>query len=438
MSHRGRILVIEETPRAETGRLWEAIREEGWEVAAVPLARTAAETRSAKPDVVVLDLAGTRGDTERTRYLDAAARMSLMRGAHRIPVVAVETDTRSAPRPIGVAEVIRSPWSVGHVTARIASLARLATLRGEIWRRADTAGRFGVSTPEPETPATIDSHVLVVGAGIRYFTIERALAKKATLVGAFTIETALDYLERQNFDAVVLNLPLDEATEFTELLRRNPDHYCVPVLALTGEADPRLVEAVYDAGATDVILAAEGEAVFAERVEAAMAEHALQIRLKAAHAETRHAAINDTLTGLYVRGFLMDHLESLIGDARDDGGRLSVVAFRILDLADVNAEWGWAGGDQMIRQVGRMIGRLVRGEDLPARIGGDRFAVVLPATDVGDAEIAARRIAGVIETTAFQVGGSTGPVYATLGIGVAEIEPEDTAETLLARAFAEV
>jgi two-component system cell cycle response regulator len=437
MSHRGRILVIEESPRTETGRLWEEFRSKGWNVRAVPLSRTLDEAEAARPDVVVLDLAGTRSDAERTRYLDTAARMSLLRGVNRVPVVAVEAGDRGRARPIGVTEVIRAPWSVDHVTHRIDSLSRLSALRAEICRRVDTAGRFGAPPPETETDAGAhDSHVLVVGAGIRYFTIERVLSKKATLIGAFTLETALDYLDRQAFDAIILNLPLDEAIEFTDVLRRNPDHYTVPVLALTGDGDPRLIEEIYDAGADDVILAGEGEVVFADRVEAAIAEHRLHRQLRAAHSGTHHALINDSLTGLYVRGFLMDHLETVVADARDAGAPVSVIGVVIADLADLNAEWGWAGGDQLIRQVGRLIGRLVRGTDLPARAGGDRFAVVMPGSDAADAEAAARRICGIVETTAFAVVGATGPVYATLDVGVAEIEPKDTAEALLARAFA--
>ncbi|MDK9697371.1 MAG: diguanylate cyclase [Siculibacillus sp.] len=438
MSYRGRILVIEESPRPETRLLWEGIRAEGWDVHAVPLGRTADRHFAGHPDLVVLNLAGADGDVTRTRYLDAAARMSLVRASRRTPVIAVDDGELSGEeRPIGVADVIRAPWSVGHVAARIGSLTRLATMRTEIWRRLDTAQRFGLSQPDLDLSASLtDAHVLVVGAGIRYFTIERALSKRATLIGAFTIETALDYLERRPFDAVVLNLPLDDAIDFVEVLRRDPDHFTLPVVVLTGDTEPRMIEAVHEAGASDVVFADESEKIFAERVEAAMSEHRLRETLKAAYSRTRNPATNDALTGLYTRGFLMDHLGLLIGDARDCGERLTLVGLRIIDLAEVNAEWGWAGGDHLLRQIGGLVGRLVRGEDLAARAGGDRFAVVLPATDGEDAARVAHRIAGVIETTAFSLPGASGPVYASIAVGIAECEPHDDPDGLCARAFA--
>jgi len=438
MSYRGRVLVIEETPRPETRVLWDGIRAEGWDVHAVPLARTPDLTAAHHPDLVVFNFAGAEGEVARTRYLDAAARMSLMRASRRTPVIAVDDGALGGEeRPIGVTDVIRAPWSVGHVAARIGSLTRLATMRAEIWRRLDTAQRYGLSQPDLEIGASLtDAHVLVVGAGIRYFTIERALSKRATLVGAFTIETALDYLERRPFDALVLNLPLDDAIDFLEVLRRNPEWFALPVVVLTGETEQRMLEAVHEAGASDVVFADENEKIFAERVEAAMTEHRLRETLKAAYARARHQATGDSLTGLYGRGFLMDHLGSLVGDAKETGERLSMVGLRLMDLAELNAEWGWSGGDHLIRQVGTLIGRLVRGEDLAARAGGDRFALLLPATDGEDAALVAHRIAGVIETTAFTVPGATGPVYVSILVGVAEAEPHDDPDSLYARVFA--
>jgi diguanylate cyclase (GGDEF)-like protein len=437
MSCRGRVLVIEETPRPETRRLWEGIRAEGFDVRAVPLSRTLDRGALDRPDVVVLNLAGTDGEVDRTRYLDAAARIAMLRGARRLPVVAVDEIDRPDERPIGVSDVLRPPWSVGHVAARIASLARLSTMRAEILRRLDTASRFGLSRIEPDLGGSLqDAQVLVVGAGIRYFTIERALAKRATLVGAFTIDTAVDYLERRAFDAVVVNLPLEDAIDVLEILRRNPDTFALPAVVLTGESDPRLVEATFAAGASDLVFAEEPERVLSDRVEAAMTEHRLRLALKAAYGDVRHERTLDTASGLYRRAFLMEHLAALLDEARDYDGALAVVGLRIVDLAEINGEWGWAAGDRLIGQIGRIVALLTRGEDLAARAGGDRLALALPGTDTETARAIANRIAGVLETTAFSLPGATGPVYVTLDVGIVEYDGDADAAALLSRAFA--
>ena len=86
-------------------------------------------------------------------------------------------------------------------------------------------------------------------------------------------------------------------------------------------------------------------------------------------------------------------------------------------------------------QIGDIVARLIRGEDLAARAGGDRFVLVLPATDVEDAATAADRIVGILETTAFTVPGATGPVYVELAVQTAELARQDDVATLLDRVF---
>ncbi|MCE1236617.1 MAG: diguanylate cyclase [Hyphomicrobiales bacterium] len=437
MSYRGRVLVVEETPRPDTRRLWEGIRADGWDVRALPLARAAERAAHDHPDVVVLNFAAAEDETDRTRYRDAAARIAMLRGPRRLPVVALDEHRSDDDRAIGLSDVLRAPWSIAQVSARLGSLARLAGMRAEMLRRLDTAARFGLSRAEPDLGGALaDAHVLVVGAGIRYFTIERALAKRSTLIGAFTIDTAVDYLERRPFDAVVVNLPLEDGIEFLELLRRNPDTFALPAVVLTGESEPRLVEAIREAGATDVVFADEGEALFAGRVEAAMTEHRMRLALKAAYGDTRHEQTLDATTGLYRRAFLMEHLATLFEDARDHDEPLAVVGLRIVELAEINGEFGWAAGDRLLAQIGRIVARLVRGEDLAARAGGDRLALLLPGCDAETARPAADRIVGILETTAFSLPGATGPVYVTLEVGVVDLDGDETAAALLARAYA--
>ena len=59
-----------------------------------------------------------------------------------------------------------------------------------------------------------------------------------------------------------------------------------------------------------------------------------------------------------------------------------LAGFVLDDLAAINARHGYAAGDRVIRQVGLILARLARAEDLVARLGGDEFVVLLP--DTGD------------------------------------------------------
>jgi two-component system cell cycle response regulator PopA len=83
-----------------------------------------------------------------------------------------------------------------------------------------------------------------------------------------------------------------------------------------------------------------------------------------------------------------------------------------------------------------MIGRLVRAEDTAARLAPEVFALALPAAATGAGRIAAERIAAVIACTAFEAGEGRPPFTIEFELGVAELEPGETAARTLERAAA--
>lgn len=436
MGMRGRILVIEEQPTLETTALWQQMRDGGWTVDATPLAASAeavSRVHQVAPDAVVLNLAGAGDTAQRDRYLDAAGRLAVRRGSRQPPVVIVG-DPGPAGRPVGVADQIRAPFSAVQLSRRLMALGRLATMQAEMMRRVATASRYGIGASEIDEGAQFrEPQVLVVGAGIRYFSIERALARRATLVGAFTVDTAFDYLERQSFDCVVVNMRVPAAAEFIGRLRRNVLHYALPVIVLADPHEVGDIDLAYGAGASDVVFYDGDERGLAERVAILLREHRFRESLKATYARSRDRATNDALTGLYARGFLLEHLSHLVEEADPEADRLSLVGFHIGNLCAVNCAEGYAAGDHLIRQVGTLVGRLVRGEDLAARASGAHFVVVLPDTSLEEAGIVAARVGGVIRASRFALPGAAEAVAAELATSITAYRGGDTTEALLAR-----
>jgi len=103
-------------------------------------------------------------------------------------------------------------------------------------------------------------------------------------------------------------------------------------------------------------------------------------------------------------------------------------------LRDVNNRHGHLVGDQMIRRVADAIRASLREYDVPARFGGDEFAVLMPETTLPEAMAIAERIRHGVESIALNSGDGSVPA-ASVSIGVALFPGHGrTASDLLAAA----
>jgi len=103
-------------------------------------------------------------------------------------------------------------------------------------------------------------------------------------------------------------------------------------------------------------------------------------------------ATTDPLTGLLTRDRFSLALENLFAQAVVDRSPVTVLLADITGLREINAAYGRACGDQLIRQVARVLRKLSRRSDFLARWSGDEFAIALPNTDTAEALQVADRI----------------------------------------------
>ncbi|MFT3847591.1 MAG: diguanylate cyclase [Propionivibrio sp.] len=144
---------------------------------------------------------------------------------------------------------------------------------------------------------------------------------------------------------------------------------------------------------------------------------------RARQLELREQAIRDPLSGLFNRRYLAESLPRELARARRDNLLLSILMIDIDRFKQLNDTYGHLAGDEVIRQLARLIQSGARGGDLPCRYGGEEFLIVFPdmaiesaleraeqwrqafqAMVVGDRQISATFSAGVV---AFPAHGDT-------------------------------
>lgn len=143
----------------------------------------------------------------------------------------------------------------------------------------------------------------------------------------------------------------------------------------------------------------------------------------------RRARIDD-LTGLFNRSELLDQLGRLV----EHGEPGLAVLWCDIDLfKEINDAHGHAAGDAVLRGLGERIrGCLPTPADLGARIGGDELMVVLRG--VHDLDAAARMAEQLRDAAAAPIPSADGTINVTLSIGVTLVGPDESVDTLMARA----
>jgi len=139
-------------------------------------------------------------------------------------------------------------------------------------------------------------------------------------------------------------------------------------------------------------------------LQAVGAQIAAAIEVADLHERLKRAVNTDALTGLHNFRYFYDRLEEEIARAQRRGTPLAVAYFDIDGLKRVNDSHGHIAGDAVLRTLGSAIDSHVRTEDVPARYGGDEFAIVLPDTARDEAEKVVARLMELLDSSRIDLG----------------------------------
>ena len=148
---------------------------------------------------------------------------------------------------------------------------------------------------------------------------------------------------------------------------------------------------------------------------------------RSAQARIAHQATHDSLTDLFNRPAVMEHISMRLRDAETEAA-LGGFALLLLDLDGfkaVNDRLGHGAGDELLKEVARRARQELRDSDYIARLGGDEFLIVIPqVSDQDAAGHVAQKLIGVIGEH-YSLGADRAQVTVSIGIS---LFPRDAAD----------
>ena len=338
---------------------------------------------------------------------------------------------------LGADDVFVLPIEDDELRARAGALARLAGMEVERRRRDALLAQFGVPLPmdTPGVPAFDRTAILLIGpAGGDQVQALTALGGAATAAYAETADSAIERLRRDDLDVALITTSHDhhELQRLCATIRHDPELFDLPVILL-GRAHHFADRALpFALGVSDVLFQPFHPEVLRLRVQSWVRQQRLRRHLRSGLANL--APTTDRLTRLYGHGFLHAYVEHLLEQSARSGGTLGLVGLDVDQMGQINRVYGYAAGDRVLAAIGNVLARTLRAEDLPARLGGDRFCLVMSHATAPDARAAAERIGTLLSHTSIALENGR-HIQVTLKTGIAALADGDDAAALIRRAF---
>ena len=114
-----------------------------------------------------------------------------------------------------------------------------------------------------------------------------------------------------------------------------------------------------------------------------------------------------------------------IGRARRYDRPVSLLMCDVDHMTDINNTHGHLAGDAVLRAVSNALSESVREDDLPARFGGEEFAVLMPEAGLNEAFAAAERIREMVAGLRVTHPANGTLLRVTISVGAASLQPDD-------------
>ncbi|MBI5548542.1 MAG: diguanylate cyclase [Deltaproteobacteria bacterium] len=242
---------------------------------------------------------------------------------------------------------------------------------------------------------------------------------------------AMEIIEAEQPDLIILDvvMPGLDGFELCRRIRQQPALAFTPVIFVTRKGDVEQRVRGLEVGGNDYLAKPFEPQELVARVRA----HLQRL------AALRDMAIRDGLTRCLNHKFFKQRVEQEIHRAARYRTPFAIALLDADHFKVINDTWGHPAGDAALVHLANLVGAAVRGTDVVARYGGEEFGILLIEAGAKEAAIVTGRLRERVAAEPFDLpepesGGARGQARLTVSIGVTEYAPNDSVQSLIARA----
>jgi len=228
-------------------------------------------------------------------------------------------------------------------------------------------------------------------------------------------------------------MPEMNGAEFIRRLQDQRENRNIPVIVVTADEERATLHEALEVGATDFIRKPVDPTELIARTRNLLKLRGNQLELAETVQRLHVLATTDMLTETANRRHFMERLDAEMARARRFEENLALAMLDADNFKRVNDAHGHAGGDLVLKALAATCKQMLRSHDIVGRLGGEEFAICMPATAKEKAEIVCNRLRETVGALEIESEGET--IRFTVSIGVADYDREtDTLEAFMSRA----
>lgn len=245
----------------------------------------------------------------------------------------------------------------------------------------------------------------------------------------------------RTYDFILLDYNMPQKSGLDVLRRMKELEMTTPVIFLTGQGNEVIASEAIKQGAYDYVVK-DTQLLFLDRLPAVIREakskhelietnRFLINELRRANERLQKLTFTDEMTGIYNYRFVKRQLEVEVQRAQRYEKPLSVCLMDIDLFKQINDQFGHGAGDDVLKEVSRVLTNSVRAVDFVGRYAGDEFVIIFPDTSLSDAVKLCERIRKSIADLKITSHGKTFTVSLSMGVSDFDGKKRLSAEQLL-------